>query len=31
MERESMRVMPKFFQPFLTWLTAKTLPEEVNK
>lgn len=26
--RESMRVLPGFLQPFLTWLTCKPLPEE---
>ncbi len=30
MERESMRIIPSIFQPFLTWLTAKPLPEEVD-
>lgn len=30
MIRESMKVMPKFAQPFLSWLTAKPLEEQLK-
>ena len=30
MERETMRLMPAFSQPFISWLTAKPLPEQLT-
>lgn len=31
MIRNSMRTLPGFLQPFLSWLTAKPLPEDLNQ
>lgn len=31
MIRNSMRALPGFMQPFLSWLTAKPLPEDLDK
>ena len=31
MIRHSMRALPGFIQPFLSWLTAKPLPEDINQ
>lgn len=31
MIRNSMRALPGFIQPFLSWLTAKPLPEDLNQ
>ncbi|WP_185058266.1 fatty acid desaturase [Pseudomonas frederiksbergensis] len=31
MIRNSMRALPGFMQPFLSWLTAKPLPEDINQ
>lgn len=31
MIRHSMRALPGFMQPFLSWLTAKPLPEDINQ
>ncbi|KAF2394170.1 fatty acid desaturase [Pseudomonas frederiksbergensis] len=31
MIRNSMRALPGFMQPFLSWLTAKPLPEDLNQ
>ncbi|OAJ50223.1 hypothetical protein AO064_17370 [Pseudomonas marginalis] len=31
MIRNSMRTLPGFMQPFLSWLTAKPLPEDLNQ